>query len=155
MELPRFVLEVLERKSGGGDLVAYLVELLGRELDPEDRTGFYVESSDWFWEEGVRLLEKGDYRQAGERIWNSVVQAVKAVAERRGWRHDAHRLIWAALRRIAQEAGDATYIRLFAEVVQLHQNFYEGHLDEYDVRILAESARELRGKLLAFIQGRG
>ena len=155
VELPRFVLEALERKSGGGDLVAYLVELLGKELDPEDRAAFYVESSEWFWEEGTRLLEKGDYRQAGEKIWNSVVQAVKAVAERRGWRHDAHRLVWAALRRIAQEAGDATYIKLFAEVEQLHQNFYEGHLDEYDVRILAESARELRGRLLTLIQSRG
>lgn len=82
VELPKFILEVLERESGGGDLVAYLVELLGRELDPEDRTAFYVESSDWFWEEGVRLLEKGDYRQAGEKMWNSVVQAVRAVAER-------------------------------------------------------------------------
>ncbi|MCY0890010.1 MAG: hypothetical protein OWQ51_03355 [Pyrobaculum arsenaticum] len=38
---------------------------------------------------------------------------------------------------------------------QLHQNFYEEHLDEYDMRILAESARELRIKLLALIQGRG
>ncbi|MCY0890011.1 MAG: hypothetical protein OWQ51_03360 [Pyrobaculum arsenaticum] len=28
------------------------------ELDSENRRAFNVESSEWFWEEGIRLLEK-------------------------------------------------------------------------------------------------
>jgi len=78
-----------------------------------------------------------------------VVQAIKAFAERRGWRHETHRQVWAVVRRLSQEMGDATYVRLLAEVEQLHINFYEGHLEEYDVRLLTESAGELRRRILS------
>ena len=46
---------------------------------------------------GRELLEKardelaqGDLRQASEKGWGAAAQMVKAVAERRGWRHDGH-----------------------------------------------------------------
>ncbi|MEL9991895.1 MAG: PaREP1 family protein [Thermoproteus sp.] len=151
MEIPKFLEEVLVKKAGDRDPLAYLLELLEKELDPNDRYEVYVKSSEWFWEEGLELMKRGDLRQAGEKIWNSVVQAVKAVAERRGWRHDSHRLVWAAVRRISQERGDPAYVERFAAVEQLHVNFYEGHLEEYDVKILANLAGELRRSLISLV----
>jgi len=38
-------------------------------------------------------VKSGELKQGGEKVWNFVVQLVKAVAERRGWRHDSHHLV--------------------------------------------------------------
>jgi hypothetical protein len=108
----------------GEDPEAYLLELLSRDVDPGERVEMYLAASRWFWEEGMRLLEAGDVRQVSEKLWNAVVQAVKAYAEATGMPHDSRRLIWAAVRRLAR--NNAEILTLFAAVEQLHINFYEG-----------------------------
>jgi len=92
-------------------------------------------------------VKSGELRQGGEKVWNSVVQLVKAVAERRGWRHDSHHLVWACLRRIANELGDRSILLLFAAVEQLHVNFYEGHLGVEEVEEFVKAAGALRERL--------
>jgi PaREP1/PaREP8 domain containing family protein len=77
----------------GKDSEAYLLEHLSRDVDPGERVEMYLAASRRFWEEGMRLLEAGDVRQASEKLWNAVVQAVKAYAEAAGLPHDSHRLI--------------------------------------------------------------
>lgn len=125
----------------GKDPEAYLLEHLSRDVDPGERVEMYLAASNWFWEEGVRLLEAGDVRQASEKLWNAVVQAVKAYAEATGMPHDSHKLIWAAVRRLARD--NAEVLTLFAAVEQLHINFYEGHLESDDVEHLAKKARHI------------
>ncbi|MEZ0248098.1 MAG: PaREP1 family protein, partial [Thermoproteus sp.] len=108
------------------------------------------EASEEFWREGTQLIERGDLRQESEKIWNSVVQAVKAYAESRGLPHDSHQLIWAAVRRLSKEAPRA--VLLFAAVEQLHVNFYEGHLEREDVDELVKAAAELRNLVLGRVR---
>jgi PaREP1/PaREP8 domain containing family protein len=146
--LPQFIVKELERR--GLDPVAYAVEPITERADPSERARLYLEGADYFWREGL-ALEGRDLRHAGEKLWNSIVQLVKAVAETRGLRHDSHRLIWAVVRRIATETGDEEAIKLFAAVEQLHVNFYEGHLDRFDFEVLKKAAAELRDKLRKLI----
>jgi hypothetical protein len=47
---------------------AYLLELLSGGVDPGERVEMYLAASRWFWEEGMRLLEAGDVRQASEKL---------------------------------------------------------------------------------------
>jgi hypothetical protein len=101
----------------------------------------HLAASRWFWEEGMRLLEAGDVRQASEKLWNAVVQAMKAYAEAMGMPHDSLRLIWAAVRRLARD--NAEVLTLFAVVEQLHINFYGGHLEKDDVEHLTEKAMHM------------
>ncbi|ABL88540.1 PaREP1/PaREP8 domain containing family protein [Pyrobaculum islandicum DSM 4184] len=152
MEIPSYLLEIL-RVHGLGPL-AVLHDAVAQGLDPPERVELYLKASEYFWEEGLRLINAGDLRQGGEKIWNSVVQLVKAVAEARRWPHDTHRLVWAAVRRISQELGDREVVKLFAQVEQLHVNFYEGHLERWDVDVFVEAAKTLREKLGAALGGR-
>jgi HEPN domain-containing protein len=136
-------LSLLRRRASklGKDPEAYLLEHLSRGVDPGERVEMYLAASRWFWDEGMRLLEAGDVRQASEMLWNAVVQAVKAYAEATDLPHDSHRLIWAAVRRLAR--GNAEILTLFAAVEQLRINFYEGHLEKDDVEHLAKKAKHI------------
>ncbi|MGC9052168.1 PaREP1 family protein [Pyrobaculum sp.] len=137
-------LALLKRRAEqlGKDADAFLLELLAREADPPERVEAYLAASDWFWREGLRLLSLGDLRQASEKIWNAVVQSVKAYAEVSGLPHDSHRLIWAVVRRLARDKPEL--ITMFAAVEQLHINFYEGHLERGDIEALLKAAESVR-----------
>ena len=155
MMLPQYIIDAIRKKAPGEDPIEYIHRLVEKELDPGDRAEYYLRASEYFWEEGVKLVERGDLRQGGEKIWNSVVQLVKAVAERRGWRHDTHHLVWAAVRNIAKELRDRNILTLFAAVEQLHVNFYEGHLGEEEVKEFANAAATLREKLKPLAKAEG
>ena len=72
-----------------------------------------------------RELETGDVRQASEKGWGAAAQIVKAVAEKRGWRHRGHAQLFEAVAVIASEADDADIDRLFELASGLYTNFYE------------------------------
>ncbi|NPA96071.1 MAG: hypothetical protein GXO32_00530, partial [Crenarchaeota archaeon] len=71
IRLPRSVASKLEeeaRKLGLG-LEEYLLELALRDLDPSDRAVEYIEVSKDLLEEARRELERGNVRQAAEKLW--------------------------------------------------------------------------------------
>jgi hypothetical protein len=72
----------------GEDPEAYRLEPLSRDVDPGERVEVYLAASRWFLEEGTGLLAAGDVRQASEKLWNAVVQSVKAYAEAAGTPHE-------------------------------------------------------------------
>ena len=74
-------------------------------------------------------LAAGDLRQASEKGWGAAAQMVKAAAQQRGWPHDQHRFLFAAVRDLSNEAGDPEVHALFANANYLHVNFYEGEFD--------------------------
>ena len=67
----------------------------------------YQEASRKLLAQGFAELAQGDTRQASEKGWGAVAQALKSIAERRGWQHNGHRLIRRAASRLANETGDA------------------------------------------------
>jgi len=143
MEIPNNVVEVLRKASGGEEPITRLIDLVASLIDPpEERVKYYLEASEWFWVKGLEEIERGDYRQGGEKVWNAVVQLVKAVAEKRGWPHSMHRLIWRAIHSISKELGKEV-LQLFAQVEQLHANFYEGHLERDAVITYVDAAKQL------------
>ncbi len=71
-------------------------------------------------------LDEGDLLQASEKGWGEAAQAVKAVAEARGWRHKSHRDLFRAVDRLAEEVDDRQFGVLFHSASALHTNFYEG-----------------------------
>lgn len=73
-------------------------------------------------------LDEGDLRQASEKGWGAAAQAIKAVAQRRGWRHGSHYDLFQAVGRLATETGDLELANLFHFAGSLHTNFYENWL---------------------------
>ena len=67
-------------------------------------------------------LELGDTRQAWEKAWGAAAQAVKAVAEVRGWEHDTHGSLFRAVRLLADEPDCDGLGGIFGSAVLLERN---------------------------------
>lgn len=153
LTIPERIVQILIRKSQvkGIEPLEYLIQLIERDLDPDSRIEFYVKNSEYFWNEGLKMFKEGDIRQASEKFWNSIIQLIKAIAEKKGLKHDSHRLIWQVVKVLAKELNKRELIKLFAEIEQFHINFYEGHLDKEEVEIILESAHKLRDELVKYL----
>lgn len=85
----------------------------------------YAQQSRQFLTQAGEELNKGDLVQASEKLCGASAQMVKAVAQRRGWRHTSHRNLYEAVDRLTQETGDRSLRTLFQVAQALHFNFYE------------------------------
>ena len=107
----------------------------------------HLDTSHRFIEQAVAEHADGDLLQASEKTWGAAAHAVKAVAERRGWRHDSHRRLFIAIDRIISETGQHEIRDMFQVASDSHKNFYEGRMDSGEVE---ESMEEVK-KLLAIL----
>ena len=94
----------------------------------------YRTASTTLYDQAMFELETGDTRQASEKLWGSAAQALKSLAERRGWRHGAHGEFYKILRRLRNEMDVEELAQQFAFASELHTNFYENWLDETEIR---------------------
>ncbi len=92
-------------------------------------------------------LDEGDLPQASEKGWGAAAVLVKAAAEQRGWRHNAHRHLWRAVRSLADEAGDPEVLRQFGLAEALHVNYYEDRLAAERVALYLDEIERLIQRL--------
>ncbi len=90
-------------------------------------------------------LARGDVRQASEKGWGAAAQAVKAVAEERGWGHRSHYALFEAVRTLVRETGNEDLDTLFHVANSLHNNFYEDWMPEDSVRSGLDRVAEFVG----------
>ena len=88
---------------------------------PNDHT----EISRRFLQQAKEELDKGDQLQASEKAWGALAQALKAIAQSRGWRHQSHNHVIAIGYQIARESGRSDIELATNHANILHQNFYE------------------------------
>ena len=111
----------------------YLLNLLTQNLDPRDRAKEYVEASEELLTEARKKLEKGNVRQATEKVWGSAALAVKAYASwKDGKRLTSHKELWKYKRKLEEELGDWVYDAWMA-ANGMHTCFYEDWCTEKDV----------------------
>ena len=93
-------------------------------------------------EQARRELAAGDVRQASEKGWGAAAQAVKSVAETRGWQHKTHGALFDAVKRLSDEPKSDGLDDLFGSANTLHINFYENWMKPTTVsKYLDEVAR--------------
>ena len=107
----------------------------------------YQQASEQFLAQARTELADGDLPQASEKGWGATVQILKAVAEQRGWEHSRHRHHLVTANRLRSETGDGDIRRLFAVASDLHENFYENHLDAAAVAESLDDVAALVSKL--------
>ena len=81
----------------------------------------YIEKADEY-------LRAGDRVQASEKGWGAVAEAVKSIAEQRGWNHQSHRLLNDIAYQLTVEWDRPDLRRLFDAMEKLHINFYEDNM---------------------------
>lgn len=107
----------------------------------------YVELSRRYMVQAREELEIADFNQASEKAWGAVACGVKAVAEQREWNHRQHSLLYDAAGQIADELERPDLRERFIAANALHQNYYEGWMDEGSVESTIDSAELLLGEL--------
>ena len=90
---------------------------------------------------------QGDRLQASEKGWGAAAHGVKAVAQRRGWRHDEHRYLFEAIDKIYSETGDREVLVLFQIASSLRTNFIEDWQTDNQVQKGIERVEVLLKKL--------
>ena len=82
----------------------------------------------------------------------AAVQAVKAVAAKRGHQIESHRQLLLYVRELAKEAKDPELYKQFPLARTLHENFYDETLDPADFEIIAQETYKLIAKLDQLLQ---
>ena len=91
----------------GLSIEEYVLELLLRDLDPQERAREYIEAARGLLEQAGEELGRGDAWQAAEKAWGAAALAVKAYAAwRDGRRLASHRELWEHSKRLMKELGD-------------------------------------------------
>lgn len=112
----------------------------------------YVALNGKYLQDGLALVERGDYPQASEKLWGAAAQAVKAVAAARRWRHSSHRDLRRNVERLYQETGDAELLRMFNTAESLHANFYEDFMSGDVVRLHAGDIQRFVEKVMPYAE---
>jgi len=111
----------------------YLLDLLTQDMDPKDRAREYLEASQELLSEAREELEKGNVRQAADKVWGAAALAVKAYAFwKEGRRLTSHGELWEYKSIMAEELGRWVKESWFA-ASSMHTCFYEGWCDGGDV----------------------
>ncbi len=107
----------------------------------------YQAVSSTLFEQGQVELDAGDLVQASEKFWGAAAQALKAIAQERGWDHSSHAHFFSIVRNLVDETGDHHLVELFNAANMLHINFYEHWLEDIEIRTLVDQVRLLLNRL--------
>ena len=88
----------------------------------------YAELSRWCIGEADSYLRLRNNIQASEKGWGAAAQALKAIAEERGWNHNGHGLIVDIAKQVSDEQSRMDIVAWFGTAQSLHVNFYEDSL---------------------------
>ncbi len=107
----------------------------------------YTNTGREFLTRACAYLAAEDLLQASEKGWGAAAQMVKAAAEARGWRHQSHRDLYAAINWLSNDAGDPELSNLFVAAGSLDTNSYEDWLPRATVERNLARVGELVEKL--------
>ncbi len=113
------------------------------------RAARYASLSQHLVDEAQIQLDSGDLVQASEKAWGAAAQAVKSIAQTRGWNHHRHDLLCDIVTHLVLEWDRPALCSLFDSASILHQNFYEHELDDEDTQRIMNRVRTLVAELEA------
>ena len=121
-------LEELSRACGW-DLEDVVEEVRNLNVDPSERVDRYRLLFENYYGRALEYKERGDTRQAGEKLWGAILALIKLYASLKG----VPVIHWGRVDSFITNNVEARYKGLFRDLVDkahvLHEHFYEGHLD--------------------------
>ena len=110
-------------------------------LEPESSEK-YAAMSQRYIEQAEEEFQKGDLDQASNKAWGAAALTLKSIAERRGWNHNRHGLLYDISGQMADELGRPELRIMFRSANAMHQNYYEDWMASDEVRDGIETAKE-------------
>ncbi len=143
-----------EARRLGVSVEEYVLELITQGLDPRVRAVEYIEAAEELVGRAGDELERGDVRQAAEKVWGAAALAVKAYAWWRDRRRlTSHRELWEYKDVMADELGEWVN-HVWNEAGGMHTCFYEGWCTERSVRAALKQVERLVKEVSARINRR-
>ena len=103
----------------------------------------YKQTGRWMMDKAEWEFRQGDLMQASEKAWGAAAHFLKAMAVLRGLDHHTHHHLVEVASALRKETGNDDIVRLFRTAESLHANFYEGSMDEDDVRLGLDDMQRL------------
>ena len=107
----------------------------------------YAELSRQYIQRADEYLRAGDRVQASEKGWGAVAEAVKSIAEQRGWNHWGHHLLNDVAFQLSEEWNRHDVRILFDAMEKLHINFYEDNMGPDAIAASVSDAKTLLSEL--------
>ena len=107
----------------------------------------YAALSRHYIQKADEYLQVGDRVQASEKGWGAVAEAIKSIAEQRGWNHWGHRLLNDAAYLLSVEWGRPDVKVSYDAIEKLHINFYEDDMELDDIATSVGNAKTLLQEL--------
>ncbi|MDI6814670.1 MAG: PaREP1 family protein [Dehalococcoidales bacterium] len=111
----------------------------------------YKSQSIHYLENVYSSLDTGYAEKAGEFLWGSMAEAIKAVAASEGRELKAHWEISDYARELAKKRDDKSIWDAYGHASYFHHGFYEAGLTVNDVRLRLDGVREIIRKLLELL----
>ena len=115
----------------------------------------YKTQSMHYMENALKFIKVGNPEKAGELLWGSMAQALKAVAANKGRELNTHQEIRKYARELAKRCKDESIWNGFSQASYLHSNFYEAGLSMEEVFTCAGRIRTTVRKLLELVPKKG
>ena len=115
----------------------------------------YKTQSIHYFENALTSIQAGDAEKAGEFLWGSMAEALKAVAASEGKELNTHGEIRKYATELAKKHNDVSIWDVYGIANSLHGNFYEAGLSLEEVQTHAERIRTTVVKLFRLISGEG
>jgi hypothetical protein len=137
-------------EATGWDRKDVVDELANIAVNPSGRAKRYRELHETYFEEAEKLKEKGDFRQAGEKLWGAVTALIKHYAAIKNVfiPHWSRGKIDNFIANNVEEKYKELFRNLLDNAEALHENFYEGDLSE-------KAFEERWGKTLKLLEEAG
>ena len=116
--------------ASGWSIDDIVEELKNLDVDPSERVERYRTLFENYYREALERKERGDTKQAGEKIWGAVTALIKLYAATKG----ILTIHWSIgkLDSFVENNIEARYRKLFRDLLDkahmLHEHFYEGYL---------------------------
>jgi len=111
----------------------------------------YKAQSTHYFENALGSIEAGDAEKAGEFLWGSMAQALKAVAASEERALNSHGEIRKYATELAKKHNDMSIWDVYGIANSLHGNFYEAGLSLEEVQTHAERIRAIVVKLFGLL----
>ena len=79
-----------------------------------------------------RQFAAGELREGSETLWRAAECAMKAVAEKRGWKRGDYKELFYAAKRLSEEQGDKSFNNEFGVAEMFRENSIYGYLEDYE-----------------------
>jgi len=111
----------------------------------------YKSQSDHYFGNALASIQAGETEKAGEFLWGSMAQALKAIAASEEKELKTHGEIRKYAAELAKKYKDMSIWDVYGVANSLHSNFYETGLSLEEVQTHAERIRTIILKLFTYI----